>query len=212
MSRVAEEPLPPERFEALLHRRAPAFGLSFDPPVLASLSRYLSELDRWRRRTNLVGDLTPEELADHALESALGAELIAQGATVIDIGSGAGFPGVPLSIGRADLGVTFVESRAKRAAFLRHVIRELGLRKAHVFEGRIERVGGHTFDAATTRAVGSLAHWIGKGPFLRPAGELLVWTTKPEELGSELASRFSLEKTIPIPGSRRRAIAVYRKV
>jgi 16S rRNA (guanine527-N7)-methyltransferase len=175
------------------------------------MARYLAELDRWRRSINLTGALSAQQLAAHALESALGSSLIAHGERVVDIGSGAGFPGLPLSIVRPDLSVTLVEPRQRRAAFLRHAVRELLLRNATVFQGRIEEVGGQTFDTATTRAVGQLPRLIGDAAFLKPSGTLLAWTTEPEKLEIDLAPLFSLETTIAIPGTARRRIVAYRK-
>lgn len=209
MSSGEAPPLPPERLEEILGREAPLFGLFPEARILVLLSRYLSELDRWRRRINLTGALSAEELCSHALESALGASLIAHGERVVDIGSGAGFPGLPLAICRPDLSVTLVEPRGKRAAFLRHAARELALSHVAVTNARIEDVGGQTFGVATTRAVGGLER-IGDAPFLEPGGLFLAWTTRPEETARDLP-RFSMEKVVPIPGSLRRAIAVYRK-
>jgi 16S rRNA (guanine527-N7)-methyltransferase len=212
MSPEGQEPLPPERFEEALQRQEPSFPLgAIDVASRARLARYLSELDRWRRKINLTGALSAQELAAHALESILGSKLIAHGEGVVDIGSGAGFPGLPLAIARPDLSVTLVEPRQKKAAFLRHCVRELPLGNATVFQGRIEEVGGQTFQSATTRAVGHLPTWIGGGAFLAPAGALLAWTTEPERLETDLAPLFSLESSIEIPGTARRRIAVYRK-
>jgi len=205
MLRAPADPLPPERFEEILRRRAPALGLAAVP-----LSRYLSELDRWRRRVNLTGNLTAEDLAEHVLESIFGSDLILHGARVVDIGSGAGFPGLPLAIARPDLAVTLVEPRGKRAAFLRHAARHLGLAGVAVLEARIEEVGGQTFDVATTRAVGSFADWIGDAGFLEPGGVLLAWTTEPTKIASELPL-FVLARAVAIPGSAKRQIAAFRK-
>ena len=181
-----------------------------DHAAIASVSVFLAELDRWRRRTNLTGALTPDELAEHALESLVGSELIINRERVIDIGSGAGFPGLPLAILRPDLAVTLLEPRARRAAFLRHVGRTLELPNATVLEGRIEEVGGQTFSVATTRAVGSFSRWIGEARFLEPRGLLLAWTTEPEKVARELPG-FLLERSVPVPGSARRQIAAFRK-
>src|ERR1700752_1891155 len=119
--REREEPRPAEFFEKLLDTRARDFGLDLAEPVVKGLAGYLAQLDIWRRRSNLTGRLAPEELVAHALESALGSSLIPKNARVIDIGSGAGFPGLPLPVVRRDLEVTLLEPRAKRSAFLRHV-------------------------------------------------------------------------------------------
>jgi 16S rRNA (guanine527-N7)-methyltransferase len=210
MSRAPAAPLPPERFEEILRCRAQRFGLGAGLGRAEPLSRYLSELDRWRQHLNLTGGLSAEQLADHTLESLLGSDLIIHGGRVVDIGSGAGFPGLPLAISRPDLAVTLVEPRGKRAAFLRHVVRQLALENVVVAEARIENVGGQTFGFATTRAVGNFSAWIGGSAFLEPGGALLAWVTRPEGIAPELPL-FHLEKTVAIPGSTSRKIAVFRK-
>jgi 16S rRNA (guanine527-N7)-methyltransferase len=213
MSREPDDPaapLPPEGFDEILRRKAPMFSTSPDPAVIASVSVFLAELDRWRRRANLTGALTVDELAEHALESLVGSELIVNGERVVDIGSGAGFPGLPLAILRPDLEVNLLEPRGKRAAFLRHVVRTLKLQNTAVLEARIEEVGGQTFAVATTRAVGSFSSWIGEAGFLEPRGLFLAWTTEPEKMARELAG-FVLERSIPVPGSARRQVAAFRK-
>ncbi len=203
-------PLPPERFEEILRQRAPGFSTIPTPEVIAELSVFLAELDRWRRRTNLTGALTAEELSDHALEALVGSDLIANGERVVDIGSGAGFPGLPLAILRSDIVMTLLEPRGKRAAFLRHVVRTLGLAGTTVLEARIEEVGGQTFGIATTRAVGSFSRWVGDARFLGSRGLLLAWTTEPDSVARDLPG-FTLERRIPVPGSARRQIVAFRK-
>ncbi len=209
MSQRALEPLSPEQFQELLADSAGRFGYS-EQVSWVSLSRYLSELTRWRRSMNLTGDLSPEGLADHAMESVLGANLIVHGARVIDVGSGAGFPGLPIGIARADVAMSLLEPRSKRAAFLRHVVRDLGLPNTRVLESRAEEVGGQTFDVATIRAVGRPSSWLREWDFLRLGGSLLAWTTAPQELDRVLSARFSLETCLSVPGSSRRVIAQYR--
>ena len=210
MSREAPDPLPPERFEEILRRRAPVKGVEVPADRSSALAEYLSELDRWRRRVNLTGNLTADELSDHTLEALVGSNLILHGERVVDIGSGAGFPGLPLAIARPDLSMTLVEPRGKRAAFLRHAARHLGLSNVSVLEARIEEVGGQTFGFATTRAVGGFSTWIGDAAFLGPGGALLAWTTEPEAVARELPG-FTLARAVPIPGSAKRAIAVFLK-
>ena len=211
MSRAPEAPLPAERFAEILASRSPAFGLSLGGGAALRQGAYLAELDRWRQTTNLTGRLSPEELAEHALEALVASSLIADGQRVADIGSGAGFPGLPLAIDRPAVEVTLVEPRARRAAFLRHVVRALALPNVTVAEARIENVGGQTFDLATTRAVGGFAAWMGGAGFLEPGGRLLAWTTDPAAVERELGSLFQLERDLLVPGSRSRKIAVFRK-
>ncbi len=213
MSREPGEPaapLPPERFEELLRHRAPIFPTAPVTTRIGSLSIFLAELDRWRRRSNLVGTLSAEELAGHALEALVGSKLISNGERVIDIGSGAGFPGLPMAICRDDLSMTLLEPRGKRAAFLRHIVRTLKLSNTTVLEARIEEVGGQTFAVATTRAIGGFARWVGDARFLDAGGLMLAWTTEAERVAGELPG-FELERSVPVPGSTRRQVAVFRK-
>jgi len=155
---------------------------------------------------NLTGRLSSEELADHALESLAGLEAIAQGSRLVDVGSGAGFPGLPIGIVRPDVFATLAEPRAKRAAFLRHAVRKLQLPRITVFEGRIED-SPDRYDVAVTRAVGGFDRWLASPSFLRKEAVLLLWTALPPP---ELP-RFRLEKSFAIPGSSRRIVALYRE-
>ena len=209
MSQRALEALPPEQFQELLADSAERFGYS-RKVSWSPLSRYLSELTRWRRSMNLTGDLSPESLADHAMESVLGANLIIHGARVIDVGSGAGFPGLPIGIARSDVAMSLLEPRSKRAAFLRHIVRDLPLPNTRVLESRAGDVGGQTFDVATVRAVGNSDSWLRDFDFLRSGGALLAWTTSPQDLESALAPGFRLESCLPVPDSSERVIALYR--
>jgi len=201
---------PPEAFEKLLEAESLRSGLPLLSGQLAPLSRYLAELDAWRRRINLTGDLAPEELAIHALESTAGAPLISQGARLLDIGSGGGFPGVPIAIVRPDVSVTLLEPRHKRASFLRHVVRAVPVENATVLGERVESLAGERFDVATVRAVGDIAEIIDGAAFLSSRGLLLAWTTEAEALAASLSARFALERSQALPGSHRRVIAVLR--
>jgi 16S rRNA (guanine527-N7)-methyltransferase len=202
---------PPEAFEKLLEAESLRSGQKLLARELVSLSRYLGELDLWRGRINLTGDLAPEELARHALESAAGAPLVPDRARLIDIGSGGGFPGVPLAILRPDVSVTLLEPRHKRASFLRHVVRAVPVENATVLGERVESLAGAPFNAATVRAVGDIAEMIDGAPFLSSGALLLAWTTEAEDLAVSLSARFALERLEALPGSRRRVIAVLRK-
>ncbi|HEV2064619.1 MAG TPA: 16S rRNA (guanine(527)-N(7))-methyltransferase RsmG [Thermoanaerobaculia bacterium] len=210
MSRGAAA-FPPEGFQKLLEAEALRAGVPLYEPALHALGRYLGELDSWRRRINLTGDLAPEDLCVHALESAAGASLIPHGARVLDIGSGGGFPGVPISIARPDLSVTLLEPRGKRASFLRHVVRTVPIENARVLAERVEDLVSQDYDAATCRAVGDLAEMIDGAPFLALSGLLLAWTTEPRQLAEALAPHFSLDQSELLPSADRRSIALFRK-
>jgi 16S rRNA (guanine527-N7)-methyltransferase len=123
------------------------------------LERYLDELYEWNTRFNLTR-IPAEEAWGRHVEEALG--LLAavpppQGARIVDVGSGAGIPGVPIAVVRPDLDVVLCDSDGKRAGFLAHVVALLGLHRVEVAAVRAEElgrtVGGReAFDAAVSRA------------------------------------------------------------
>ena len=208
----AREPLPPDAFRGLLEVELPRFALPQPPDSeLDRLARFLAELDQWRGRVNLTGRLSAEELVGHTAESLAGERFLPARARVADIGTGGGFPGVPLAIVRADLEVTWVEPREKRAAFLRHVQRSIPVENASVSATRFEDLPHGGFDVATSRAV-AIAEGFRQAPFLGSRGLLVLWTTEPEKLAGTLAPDFQFEDTVEIPFSRHRRIAVFRKI
>ncbi|WP_433266900.1 16S rRNA (guanine(527)-N(7))-methyltransferase RsmG [Actinosynnema sp. CS-041913] len=137
----------------------------------------------------LIGPREVDRLWDrHILNSAVVAELLPQGCRVVDVGSGAGLPGIPLAIARPDLDLILLEPMARRVAWLTEVVDSLGL-SARVLRGRAEeaavreQVAGS--DVVTARAVAPLerlARWC--LPLLRPGGQLVA--LKGESAGEEL--------------------------
>ncbi len=207
----AEGASAPEAFAELLARRGRVFGIDLSPAAARTMAGFLALLDRARRQTNLTGPLSSEELVDHALESALGQELIPHGAEVVDIGSGAGFPGIPLAIARPDLRVTLVEPRRKRLEFLREAVRECPLESVRACVPRVAELAANTVEIAVARAVGGIEAILGDAPFLKEEGQVLIWTTEPETLARRLGPAFSFDRQVSIPESRRKVIAAYRR-
>jgi 16S rRNA (guanine527-N7)-methyltransferase len=138
----------------------------------------------------LIGPREAPRLWDrHLLNCAVLAEVVPEGATVADVGSGAGLPGLVLAIARPDLSVTLVEPLLRRTRFLDEVVTELGLAdQVEVLRGRAEEVGGErTFDVVTARAVAPLerlARWC--LPLVAPHGELVAM--KGASAGAEVAA------------------------
>ena len=203
-----EEPLPPERFRALLDSALPDFSLDLTESQRGDFARFLSELDAWRRRVNLTGRLSSRDLVGHALESALGAPLLPREGMVVDVGTGGGFPGVPLAILRPDVTMTWLEPREKRVAFLRHVARAVPVSNVEVRAVRFEDLPEAEFDFATSRAVG--IETLQPLRFLKPGGCLLVWTTA-REAAAVPPKGLERERVLPILGTRERVIALYRR-
>src|SRR6266566_3896085 len=207
------EASPPEEFRELLKTRAPVFDLTLAELAAEKLSRFLAGLDVARRRTNLTGPLSTRELVDHALESALGEKLVPQRAELIDIGSGAGFPAVPIAIVRPDVCVTPVEPRRKRLDFLKAVSKEVGLDNVFAHETSVTNLVRSAADVATARAVGRIDEVLGEAPFLKPGGLFLVWTTRATSggLARRLARHFTPDSHLAVPESRQKVIAAFRK-
>jgi 16S rRNA (guanine527-N7)-methyltransferase len=129
------------------------------PEILPKLSEYLDLLVKWNARTNLTAIRDPEEIVRrHFGESLfaarhLGPEVV----TLLDFGSGAGLPGLPIAILRPDIAVTLAESQNKKATFIREVVRTLGL-SAEVWANRVEAMPpGRQFHTVALRAVDNMA-------------------------------------------------------
>ncbi len=140
------------------------------------LLAYRDELARWGRVHNLTSVLDPARMVPvHLLDSLALAPLV-RGVRVADIGSGGGLPGLPLAIADPGLGMTLVEPRTKRALFLEHVVRTLGLGNVIVERARVEDLPpGAAFDTLVTRAFGSLAEFVAAaGHLAAPGGCLLA--------------------------------------
>ncbi len=156
-----------------------------DPLACERLVVYACLIEHWSRRHNLVSFASREELVDRHIRDALAgsALLPATPGRLLDVGSGAGLPGVPLLIARSDWQGTLLEPRRKRWTFLRHLVRELAL-PAEAVCSRFEDfapAGDAPFDLIVSRAVRverGLLDWA-RG-VLGPTGGLLLWTTEEE--------------------------------
>jgi 16S rRNA G527 N7-methylase RsmG len=108
--------------------------------------------------------------------------------------------------------MTWLEPRGKRAAFLKHIARTIPVENAEVLIERLENLPDARYDAATSRAVRIDTEIFRQMGFLRRGGDLLLWTTTPDQLVTTLATiGLQLVQVLPIPGSRQRAIGVFRK-
>jgi 16S rRNA (guanine527-N7)-methyltransferase len=117
-------------FVKVLVEAASAYGLALQPHHLAALTLHYHELQKWRRKVNLTGLRDPRDIAiKHVLDSLLFRLALQEPSlgSLLDVGSGAGFPGLPLKVLAPDLYVTLLEPNQKKVAFLRHVIGKIGL-------------------------------------------------------------------------------------
>ena len=142
---------------------------------------YLDLLIRWNAKLNLTAIRDPKEiLRRHFVECIFAARMISETvATLLDFGSGAGFPGIPIAICRPETAVTLAESQSKKAAFLREAVRELGL-KTSIYSGRVEAMpSGAVFDVVTLRAVDRMQDAVELAASrIAVGGRLLVMTSE----------------------------------
>ena len=154
---------------------------SLAPETAEKFLAYLTLLQKWNARTNLTA-IRDEEgiLSRHFLESILCAHKLPQGiVSLLDFGSGAGFPGIPIALIRPEISVTLAESQNKKAAFLREAVRTLGL-NTKVHSGRAEDLQ-ERFDCITLRAVDKMEKAIPAAiDLLALNGWLAILTTREE--------------------------------
>jgi 16S rRNA (guanine527-N7)-methyltransferase len=147
------------------------------------LRNYIDLLYRWNARINLTAVRDPGLLVKlHLGECLRAAQLIpAEVATVLDFGSGAGLPGIPIQIARPELSLLLAESQAKKASFLRESVRALALANAEVYSGRVEDLpAGRVFDLVAMRAVDKMDRALA-GAESRIGRFCMVLTSKTEE-------------------------------
>jgi 16S rRNA (guanine527-N7)-methyltransferase len=148
---------------------------------------YLSELKKWNRAYNLTGLKTDRDIIiKHFLDSLLFLKVLPPHASAAaDIGSGAGFPGIPVKIMVPALKMFLIEPVGKKAVFLRHLSSKLGLGGIEIIDKRIEEVEGISVDAAMTRALYSVRDFIEKTKGILNKGGVLILSKGPK-LGEEL--------------------------
>jgi|SRR5947207_9938200 len=199
--------------DARLNELLAASGLpELDSETAHRFEAYLALLMRWNARLNLTG-IRGEEgiLTRHFVESIACAWAIPAGVrTLLDFGSGAGFPGVPIALCRPEISVTLAESQAKKAAFLQEALRTLDLRTARVYAGRAEALEG-TFDCVAMRAVDRMEVAVGAAlRLVSRGGWLVVMTTNVELQGLQAAAGEHIQwvRTVGLPLSADRIVAV----
>jgi 16S rRNA (guanine527-N7)-methyltransferase len=151
-----------------LARALEAWGLALDRSHLEAFEIYYRELVAWNRKFNLTGITSRDEVARFHFMDSLSLYLYAESldlpraTRLVDVGSGAGFPGIPVKIVCPHLHVTLVESASKKAAFLRHLVGVLGIVDVEIVQARAEDVAQwpryrESYDLAVARAVAPMA-------------------------------------------------------
>ncbi len=154
-------------------------GLEMPEELLGSLVLFAEELKKWNRKINLTAIRTDREIAvKHIVDSLYLAREIRGVKTLLDVGSGAGIPAIPLKIVRPEIHVVSVDAVGKKIQFQRHVARLLGLRDFEALQTRIENLNNIRqgfFDVITSRAFSSLGDFVRLAcPLLADGGSLIA--------------------------------------
>lgn len=172
---------------------------------------YLSLFVRWNARVNLSSIRDEEGIVSrHFAESIVCARALPRGiSTLLDIGSGGGFPGIPIALCRPEIAVTLAESQGKKAAFLQEAVRVLGL-MVIVHAERSELLNTR-FDCVALRAVDKMASAVeGAARLVAPGGWLALMTTRGGlvALQDAAGTGFSWSGVLPLPGGEERVLAL----
>jgi 16S rRNA (guanine527-N7)-methyltransferase len=185
-----------------------------DEATGARFAQFCALLLRWNARMNLTA-IRDEEgiLSRHFVESIACARSLPEGiGTLLDFGSGAGFPGIPIALCRPEIAVTLAESQGKKAAFLQEAVRTLGI-SATVHPGRAEMLKNR-FDCVALRAVDRMTEALGAATGLvADDGWLAVMTTEEELQSAHAAAGEDLSWLDPVklPGSESRVLSLGRR-
>ena len=152
-----------EEFDALMQEYGKKIDIMFNVKQLEQFYKYMELLIEWNKKINLTAIIEPKEIVlKHFIDSLTINKYIKDKKSVADIGTGAGFPGIPLKIYRPDLKITLVDSLNKRMNFLKEVSYETNLENIEIIHSRVEDFGRNKkyreqFDIVTARAVANLS-------------------------------------------------------
>lgn len=186
------------------------FSVDVDDWLASQISRYVETLLFWNHKVNLTAITGHDEILQrHFGESMFGAQLIdRRDGLLVDVGSGAGFPGLALKLACPSLRVRLIEPVLKKAVFLSEVVRALDLSGVEVLRGRIAEFRDQLPDYVTARAVGSLPELLAwsHGSLVGQAGRLILWLGREDaELASGRAN-WDWSDPVTIPCSVNRVI------
>lgn len=176
-------------------------------------AEYLELLLRWNARVNLTAVRSPQDIVDrHFVECAFAAGYLPkETGSLLDFGSGAGFPGIPIAICRPDIAVTLAESQSKKAAFLSEALRVLKI-PGNLYRSRVESMpDSQIFGCVALRAVDKMPEAIA---FARKhAGSTLALMISSEDAAEypRLAPEFAWDQPIPLPNRKQSILLIGRR-
>lgn len=193
-------------------------GLAVGDDQQFALLHFLELLQRWSRAYNLTAVRDPVEMIPRHLLDSLSAGRYLQGNAILDVGTGAGVPGIPLAVTQPGRNFTLLDSNGKKTRFVQHVVRELGLGNVDVIRSRVEDFSPvKTFDTIIVRAFAPLSDILQRVPHLfRPGCRLLAMKgMEPErELNALPTDGLSIEIVplkVPLLDARRHLVLISSK-
>ncbi|MDQ2069730.1 16S rRNA (guanine(527)-N(7))-methyltransferase RsmG [Natronospira bacteriovora] len=178
-----------------------AMGIELDATARERLLALIGLLIKWNKAYNLTAVRDPLEMVPRHLLDSLSLLPDLQGETVLDVGTGAGFPGLPLAIARPETAFTLLDSALKRTRFVRQAALELGLENVEVVQSRIEDYRpARRFDTVTCRAFSSLGAFVeAAGGLVAPGGRLVAMKGRyPQEELADCPPEWRLQSARPV--------------
>jgi 16S rRNA (guanine527-N7)-methyltransferase len=201
------------QFKSALEMALPRFGIgTLSAPQADRLAKHYSMLCEWNRRVNLTRITEPEDAARlHYADSLFGGGFIGDARTLLDVGSGAGFPAIPLAVLRPDLRVTALEANQKKSLFLTEAKDALGLQNFKVATARVESFDWSDFDLLTSRALDRAESVLPSLVSELSAGQRFMLYCAPDLL-AKLNRRFASIREVEthaVPETEARLIAIF---
>jgi 16S rRNA (guanine527-N7)-methyltransferase len=213
------------KVEELLIKGAEELGICLTSDQVSLFLGYLKKIEFWNEKVNLIGARDARQIVlNHFLDSIAVVPFVSEGSRLLDIGSGAGFPGIPIKIVIPSLEIMLLDSVQKKAFFMRDVIRSLGLKSIKAVYGRaediIDEVPRAYFDFVISRAVGNIEKVIKLSiPYLREGGRIILmrgkrgleeWDKIRDRLGQDIRLVLSKEFSLPFIGYQRVILVIAR--
>jgi len=200
-----------------IQEAAGQMGVRLDPEQLKLLGRHADLLLKWNKSINLTAITDPDEVLEKHVLDSLAVVPVLPGGSLLDAGSGAGFPGIPVAIARPELEVALVDPVQKKVAFLKSVLAELRLPRVKAYAVRLEgnpsREGLPRVHAAVARALASPEEWLRLAQhYVLPGGVAICMLGPSDQVPQrveDLALKQELAYALPFSGAQRR-LAIYQ--
>ncbi|HXN74818.1 MAG TPA: 16S rRNA (guanine(527)-N(7))-methyltransferase RsmG [Candidatus Acidoferrales bacterium] len=190
-----------------------SYGVETTADICSAIRAYITLILHWNKRMSLTTVTDPTKILRFHFGECMFATsaLTNRNGRLADVGSGAGFPGIPLKLVVSTLDLVLIESNAKKAAFLAEVVRELNISDADIRRERFEEIKGPSagFDYIAARALGmhsKLLKWSRSA--INIDGRLILWLGKDDSSLVSKEASWEWRKAIPIPGSHSRELLV----